>query len=58
MNVMPFAGARDNVIDDTGLKVFGDGEWKARRHGASRRRSWRKLQIAIAPKQARALLKN
>lgn len=38
------------VVDSTGLKVYGDGEWKARKHGASKRRTWRKLHIAIDPK--------
>lgn len=34
------------VIDSTGLKVFGEGEWKVRQHGADRRRVWRKLHLA------------
>ena len=34
------------VIDSTGLKVFGEGEWKVRKHGAGRRRVWRKLHLA------------
>lgn len=34
------------VIDATGLKVFGEGEWKVRQHGADRRRVWRKLHLA------------
>ncbi|WP_339015987.1 IS5 family transposase [Aeromonas popoffii] len=37
------------VIDSTGLKVFGEGEWKARKHGAERRRVWRKLHLAVDP---------
>lgn len=35
------------VIDGTGLKVFGEGEWKVRQHGANRRREWRKLHLAV-----------
>ncbi|RKF64873.1 putative transposase [Erysiphe neolycopersici] len=35
------------VIDGTGLKVFGEGEWKVRQHGANRRRVWRKLHLAV-----------
>lgn len=35
------------VIDSTGLKVFGEGEWKVRQHGVSKRRTWRKLHIAV-----------
>ncbi len=31
------------VIDATGLKVYGDGEWKVRKHGKEKRRVWRKL---------------
>lgn len=35
------------VVDATGLKIFGDGEWKVRQHGYSKRRTWRKLHLAI-----------
>jgi IS5 family transposase len=35
------------VIDSTGLKVYGQGEWKTRQHGVSKRRTWRKLHLAI-----------
>jgi hypothetical protein len=35
------------VIDGTGLKVFGDGEWKIRQHGPSKRRTWRKVHLAV-----------
>lgn len=34
------------VIDATGLKVFGEGEWKVRQHGADRHWEWRKLHLA------------
>lgn len=34
------------VIDSTDLKVFGEGEWKVRQHGADKRRVWRKLHLA------------
>lgn len=37
------------VADSTGLKVYGKGEWKTHRHGASKRRQWRKVHIGIAP---------
>ena len=30
------------VVDSTGLKVYGEGEWKARQHGWTKRRTWRK----------------
>ena len=35
------------VVDSTGLKVFGEGEWKARKHGHTKKRTWRKLHSAI-----------
>ena len=37
------------VIDSTGLKVYGEGEWKVRQHGYSKRRTWVKLHLAIDP---------
>jgi IS5 family transposase len=33
------------VVDSTGIKIFGEGEWKVRQHGYTRRRTWRKLHI-------------
>lgn len=33
------------VIDSTGQKVFGEGEWKVRQHRADKRRVWRKLHL-------------
>lgn len=39
--------ARHLVIDSTGLKVYGEGEWKVRTHGASKRRTWRKLHLCL-----------
>jgi hypothetical protein len=35
------------VLDSTGLKVYGEGEWKVRKHGYSKRRTWRKLHLAV-----------
>ena len=35
------------LIDSTGLKVFGEGEWKVKQHGFSKRRTWRKVHIAV-----------
>ncbi len=35
------------VIDATGLKVYGEGEWKVKKHGASKRRVWRKMHLAV-----------
>jgi hypothetical protein len=36
----------DVVVDSTGLKIYGEGEWKMRIHGKAQRRTWRKLHIA------------
>ena len=38
------------LIDATGVKVYGEGEWKVKIHGASRRRKWIKLHIAVDEK--------
>lgn len=35
------------VIDSTGLKVFGEGKWKVKKHGQEKRRIWRKLHLAL-----------
>jgi hypothetical protein len=35
------------VVDSTGIKIYGEGEWKVRKHGFSKRRVWRKLHIAV-----------
>ena len=38
------------LIDSTGIKVEGEGEWNARKHGGSKRRVWRKIHIGIDEK--------
>lgn len=35
------------VIDSTGLKLYGEGEWRVRVHGWAKRRTWRKLHISM-----------
>jgi hypothetical protein len=35
------------LVDSTGLKLGGAGEWLVEKHGTSRRRSWRKLHIGL-----------
>lgn len=37
---------RHLVIDSTGVKVYGEGEWKVRQHGWGKRRMWLKLHLA------------
>jgi hypothetical protein len=38
-------GDIDIVVDSTGLKVYGEGEWKVRKFGWSKHRTWRKLHL-------------
>jgi hypothetical protein len=38
-------GAIHLLVDSSGLKLSGPGEWRVEKHGTSRRRSWRKLHI-------------
>jgi hypothetical protein len=42
-------GSLHLVLDGTGLKVFGEGEWKVCKHGYSKHRAWRKLPIGLEP---------
>jgi IS5 family transposase len=35
------------IVDSTGLKLRGAGEWLFEKHGAAKRRAWRKLHIGI-----------
>ena len=37
------------VIDATGLKVYGAGEWLVETHGEPGRREWHKLHLAVDP---------
>ena len=39
--------ARHIVIDSTGLKVYGAGEWHVRKHRTTRRRVWRKRHLGV-----------
>jgi hypothetical protein len=35
------------LVDSTGLRLCGAGEWLTEKHGTRRRRSWRKLHIGV-----------
>ena len=35
------------MIDSTGLKIYGAGEWEEPKHGKGRRKGWMKLHLAI-----------
>ena len=44
-------GLIDLIVDSTGLKILGRGEWNAHKHKASKkRRDWRKLHIGVDAK--------
>lgn len=45
------------VVDTTGLKVYGEGEWKVRQHGWTKRRTWLKVHLGVdaATHELRAL---
>jgi hypothetical protein len=40
-------GVTDITVDSTGLKVYGEGEWKVRKHGWNKYRTWMKLHVGI-----------
>lgn len=40
-------GSKYIVIDSTGAKVYGEGEWKVRQHGWGKHRTWRKIHLAV-----------
>ena len=35
------------LIDSTGLKIYGAGQWLEEKHGTKSRRGWRKLHLAL-----------
>ena len=40
-------GPLNLLIDSTGIKAEGEGEWNARKHGGAKRRLWRKIHIGV-----------
>ena len=39
----------DIVIDGSGVKIYGEGEWKVEQHGRERKKKWKKIHVAIDP---------
>lgn len=39
----------DIVVDSSGAKVYGEGEWKVRMHGWGKHRTWRKIHMGVNP---------
>jgi hypothetical protein len=35
------------LVDSTGIKMLGEGEWKRKKHGAAYRHQWRKVHLGI-----------
>jgi hypothetical protein len=52
---LPTAGPVPVVLDSTGLKVYGAGEWQAAKHGERGRRTGRKLHLAVNPDSSEIL---
>jgi transposase len=47
LGALPRSGPVHLVIDASGVKVYGEGEWQVRQQGWSKRRTWRKLHLAV-----------
>jgi hypothetical protein len=50
LNIKAFIASNqpiDLIVDSTGLKVCGEGEWKVRKHGAGKHRTWMKLHLGL-----------
>ncbi len=43
----PTGGPVHLLVDSTGLKLGGPGEWLVEKHGTRRRRAWRKLHLGV-----------
>jgi len=43
----PSSAGLNLLIDSTGVKMLGEGEWKTKKHGADYRRQWRKVHLGM-----------
>lgn len=43
------SGSHTILLDSSGLKVLGEGEWKRKIHGRGRPRKWVKVHLAVDP---------
>jgi hypothetical protein len=46
----------DVVIDGSGVKIYGEGEWKVKQHGKEKKKKWKKIHVAIDPKTQELIL--
>lgn len=44
------------VLDGTGVKVYGEGEWKEKIHGKGKKKKWKKIHVALDPKTQEVVL--
>jgi hypothetical protein len=47
IEVVPTTTGLHLLVDSTGIKMLGQGEWKTKKHGADYRRQWRKVHLGI-----------
>jgi hypothetical protein len=51
LKILPQRVERDEplhlLVDSTGVKIYGEGEWLDQKHGIRSRRRWRKLHLAV-----------
>ena len=47
IEVVPTTTGLHLLVDSTGIKMLGEGEWKTKKHGADYRRQWRKVHLDI-----------
>lgn len=50
LSYRPNRSALQLLVDSTGIKFLGEGEWKRKKHGAEYRREWRKVHLGIDAK--------
>jgi len=46
----------DVVIDGSGIKIYGEGEWKVEQHGREKKKKWKKIHVAIDPETQELVL--
>jgi hypothetical protein len=47
LRVRPQDGGIHLLVDSTGLRIVGQGEWAAAKHGGRGKRGWRKLHLGV-----------
>ena len=40
---------KDILVDASGIKIFGEGEWKTFKHGREKKRRWIKVHVGVDP---------